>query len=103
MSASSWVGFGTLIWATIVGTAFMIVYSLRGNWWHPPASDPYGEHRAHLGYFTLSLTLTFWVYDFRPLFDPGVFGWIRSGLFAVIAAMLTWRLVLLLRPRPRVH
>jgi hypothetical protein len=98
MSASSWVGFGALILATVVGTWFMIAYSRRGNWWNPPDSDPNGEHRAHLGYFTLNLTLTFWVYDFRPLLDPAVFGWVRAGLFTLIALNMAWRLRLLLRP-----
>jgi hypothetical protein len=102
MNASSWVGFAALLLATVVSTWFMIVYSFRGPWWKPSPDDPHGEHRAHLGYFTLNLTLIFYLYDFRPLIDPGVFGWLRSGLFSLIALNLTWRLWLLLRPaRPR--
>jgi hypothetical protein len=91
-----------LVFATIVFTAFVVIYSFRANWWWPPASDPHGEHRAHLGYFTASLALICWVYDFRPLFDPAVFAWIRSGLFWLIALGGAWRLWLLVRPaRPR--
>lgn len=100
MSAASWTAFGALVLATVSGTWFMIAYSLRGPWWRPDPGDPHGEHRAHLGYFTLSLTLTFWVYLFRPAFDPELFGWIRAGLFSVVALMMVWRLALLLR-RPR--
>jgi hypothetical protein len=71
MNASSWVGFAALLLATVVSTWFMIVYSFRGPWWKPSPDDPHGEHRAHLGYFTLNLTLIFYLYDFRPLIDPG--------------------------------
>jgi hypothetical protein len=99
MSTASWVGFIVLLWATVIGTWFMIAYSLRGNWWRPPDTDPHSEHRAHLGYFTLNLTLTFWLYDFRPVIEPTVFGWLRAGLFAWIAVNMTWRLWLLLKPR----
>jgi hypothetical protein len=100
MSAASWVASGALLLATVSGTWFMIAYSRRGPWWRPRPDDPHGEHRAHLGYFTASLTLTFWIYLFRPAFEPGVFVWVRAVLFSVIALMMAWRLVLLLR-RPR--
>lgn len=105
MSTSSWVGFAALVVATISSTIFMVIYSLRGNWWHPAADDPHGEHRAHLGYFTLCLAVTFWVFVFRPVFDPEVFGWVRSVLFWTVALNVAWRLRLLVRrPRPhRVH
>lgn len=98
MNTANWIGAAVLVVATILATAFMIIYSRRGNWWKPDPADPHGEHRAHLGYFTLNLTLTFWVYDFRPLFDPAVFAWIRTVLFAFIAFNMGWRLWLLVRP-----
>jgi hypothetical protein len=101
MNTANWVGAAVLVWATLVGTWFMIAYSLRGNWWWPPDTDPHGEHRAHLGYFTLNLTLTFWLYDFRPLFDPALFSWLRACLFALIALNMTWRLWLLLHRHSR--
>lgn len=104
MSAASWVGAAALVLATIAGTWFMIAYSLRGKWWRPSADDPHGEHRAHLGYFTLNLTVIFWVYDFRLLFDPTVFAWVRAVLFALVAFNMAWRLALLIRrgnPRRR--
>lgn len=106
MSASDWLGFVALILATIAGTAFMIVYSWVGPWWKPDPTDRHGEARAHLGYFTLALTLTFWLYDFRPLIDHDLFGWIRSSLFFVIALCMVWRFWLLihgLRRRKRIR
>lgn len=97
MNTASWGGAAALVWATVVTTWFLIVYSSRGPWWRPEPGDPHGEIRANLGYVMLSLDLLFVVYDVRPLFNPGVFAWIRTGLFWVLAIMLTWRLVLLLR------
>lgn len=99
MNAASLNGAAALIFATVVFTAFVVIYSFRGRWWWPAADDPHGEHRAHLGYFTASLALICWLYDFRPLFDPLVFAWARSGLFWLIALGGAWRLWLLVRPR----
>lgn len=98
MNTANLIGAVVLVLATILGTAFMVVYSRRGNWWNPDPEDPHGEHRAHLGYFTFNLTLTFWVYDFRLLFDPAIFAWVRTVLFTAIMLNVGWRLWLLVRP-----
>lgn len=101
MNAANINGAAALVFATIVFTVFTVIYSFRGPWWKPRADDPHGAHRAHLGYFTASLALICWVYDFRPLFDPVVFAWIRSGLFWLIALNGAWRLWLLVWPSHR--
>lgn len=103
MSMASWVGAAVLVWATIVTTWFLIVYSRRGPWWRPRTNDPHGEVRAHVGYFMLSLDLIFVIYDIRPLFDASVFAWVRVGLFALIAGMLTWRLWMAIKPDRRMR
>lgn len=99
MNIANLVGAVVLVLATILGTVFMFIYSRIGPWWNPDPDDPHGEHRAHLGYFTLNLTLTFWVYDFRFLFNPAVFSWIRVVLFAAVMLNVGWRLWLLVRPK----
>ncbi|MGW4127943.1 putative phage holin [Amycolatopsis japonica] len=90
MNTASWVGVGALLVAALSGTLFMILYTIRTRWWEE-------EHRAHLGFFTLALTLIFWVYVFRSFFEPGVFAWIRAVLFGLISVCMVWRLTLLIR------
>jgi hypothetical protein len=101
MNAANINGAAALVFATIVFTAFVVIYSFRGPWWKPDPDDPHRLARAHLGYFTANLALICWVYDFRPLFDPAVFAWVRSGLFWLIAFNGAWRLWLLLYPPPK--
>lgn len=90
MNALNWVLMAFLALGALSGTLFMIIYTRRWHWWHD-------EHGAHLGIFTLSLTVIMWVYVFRPLFEPTTFALIRAPLFVLIVACMAWRLVLLLR------
>lgn len=106
MNAASWTSTVALVWATVFFTLFTIVYSRRGPWWKPDRDDPHAEVRANLGYFMAALALICWVYDFRPLFEPGVFAWVRAALFWVIGLLGAWRFSLLIRsgkPHRRVH
>lgn len=90
MNALNWVLTGFLILGAASGWAFMVIYSRRWHWWRD-------EHGAHLGAFTLSLTLIMTVYVFRPFIDPVVFALVRAPLFVLITLGMVWRLVLLLR------
>lgn len=74
--------------AAIAGTAFMVIYTVRTPWWRE-------EHRAHLGFFTLTLTLMLWLYVLRALVDPATFVIMRRAFFDLVALEMVWRLVLL--------
>lgn len=91
-----------LLWAgALSGWVFLIVYSRRSAWWHPPRGDKNREHRAHLGIFTLALTLLLTLYGLRPLFGGNMeaFAYARAPLFAAVPLCMVWRLVLLLRSK----
>lgn len=89
MNALNWVLTGFLALGALAGWAFMILYTRRWHWWRD-------EHGAHLGFFTLSLTLIMTLYVFRPLFDPTTFALIRAPLFLMVVGCMVWRLMLLL-------
>lgn len=80
----------SLVLAALSGWIFMVTYTLRWTWWRD-------EHGAHLGFFTLSLTLIMTLYVFRPLFDPATFAYARAPLWELVAACMVWRLVLFLK------
>lgn len=90
MNALNWVLTGFLALGALSGLIFMIIYTRRWHWWRD-------EHGAHLGCFTLSLTVIMGVYLFRPLFEPTVFAIVRAPLFIAVIVCMVWRLVLLLR------
>jgi hypothetical protein len=92
MNALTWLLTGVLALGAMSGTAFMVIYTKRTAWWKE-------EHRAHLGCFTLALTLIMWVYLFRPLLDPTTFAVVRAPLFLAVVACMVWRLTLLLRSK----
>lgn len=75
--------------AAAAGWLFMILYTKRWTWWRD-------EHGAHLGVFTLSLTMIMTLYVFRPLLDPVTFALIRAPLFMAVSLCMIWRLVLFL-------
>lgn len=81
------------------GIAFLVIYSKRSVWWHPPRGDKNREHRAHLGYFTLSLTLIMTLYVFRPFIDPVTFAYFRAPMYLAVVVCMVWRLTLLLRSK----
>lgn len=103
MTSAAWVAFGALLVATVSGTAFLIIYSRRGPWWNPRPDDPHAEHRRYVGYSTLCLDLTFWVYLFRTALDPGVFAWVRAVLFSLVALSVAWSLWLLVHKPKRLR
>lgn len=82
--------------ATIIGAlsgaTFMIIYTKRSRWWGT-------EHRAHLGWTTLSLTMILLLYVFRAFMDPEVFAYVRAPLYLAVVACMVWRLWLLLRSK----
>lgn len=90
MSLLNWVLTVVLGAGALAGWVFVIGYTHRWTWWRD-------EHGAHLGFFTLSLTLIMTVYVFRPLFNPVTFAIIRAPLFVAVVACMVWRLVLFLK------
>ncbi len=90
MSALNWVLTVLLGIGAVAGWVFLVVYTRRWTWWRD-------EHGAHLGLFTLALTLIMTVYIFRPFIEPTTFAIIRAPLFAAIVAGMVWRALLLLR------
>lgn len=92
MSAWLWSDIGFLLLAAISGTVFLIVYTFRTAWWHE-------EHRAHLGFFTLGLTMLLWLYVVRSLVPMGTFVVMRRLGFDAIALMMVWRVSLLFRSK----
>lgn len=100
MDTLNWVLTGFLALGFLAGVHFMWTYTRRWAWWRD-------EHGAHLGMFTLSLTLIMGLYLIRPFVDPETFGYIRAPFFVLVVACMVWRDVLLLkadRDRPdRVH
>jgi len=83
---------GALIVGFLSGLLFMIIYTKRWDWWKD-------EHGAHLGFFTLSLTLIMGLYVLRPFINPVVFGYLRAPFFLAVIICMVWRLVLLLKSR----
>jgi hypothetical protein len=73
MSVLNWVLTGFLALGFLAGVHFMWTYTRRWAWWKD-------EHGAHLGIFTLSLTLIMGLYLIRPFVDPETFGYIRGGM-----------------------
>lgn len=92
MSVLNWVLTGVNVLGALSGWLFMIIYTKRTPWWIE-------EHRAHLGFFTLSLTLIMTLYVFRPFMNPGTFAYFRAPLYAAVVVCMVWRLVLLLRSK----
>jgi hypothetical protein len=92
MNTLNWFLTGFLAIGALSGTLFMVIYTKRTAWWKE-------EHRAHLGFFTLSLTLIMWVYLLRPFMDTTTFMVVRAPLFLAVVACLVWRLALLLRSK----
>lgn len=99
MNALNWVLQGFLLLGAASGWVFLVIYSRRSTWWHPPRGDKNREHRAHLGFFTLALTLVMTLYVFRPLFDAVTFAYLRAPLFVAVVLCMVWRLGLLLRSK----
>jgi hypothetical protein len=89
VSILDWVLTGFLFLGALSGWAFMYIYTRRWHWW----KDEYG---AHLGYFTLSLTLIMTLYVFRPFIDKTWFDILRAPLFVAVVACMVWRLILAL-------
>jgi hypothetical protein len=83
---------GALLVGFLAGVVFMIIYSVRWDWW-------LDEHGAHLGSFTAALTLIMGLYVFRPFIDPIIFAYIRAPLFLAIVVCMVWRLILLLKSK----
>lgn len=97
MDVLNWVLTGFLALGFLAGALFMIIYTRRWAWWRD-------EHGAHLGVFTLSLTLIMGFYILRPFVDPATFAIVRAPLFVLVVVCMVWRLVLLRRGyRDRVH
>jgi hypothetical protein len=97
MDTLTWVLTGFLALGFLAGVHFMWTYTRRWAWWKD-------EHGAHLGMFTLSLTLIMGLYLIRPFVDAQVFGYVRAPFFVLVVACMVWRDVLLLkadRERPR--
>lgn len=92
MSVLNWVLTGVNALGALCGWAFLIIYTKRTSWWIE-------EHRAHLGFFTLSLTLIMTLYVFRPFMDPVTFALFRAPLYAAVVGCMVWRLALLLRSK----
>lgn len=90
---------GFLLLAAISGTVFMVVYTRRTRWWRRRVGDSNWEHRAHLGYFTLTLTLMLWLYVFRAVIPVPVFVIVRRGFFDAVAILMVWRMWLLFRSK----
>jgi hypothetical protein len=81
-----------LLLAALAGTIFTVVYTWRTRWWRE-------EHRAHLGIFTLTLTIMLWLYVFRAIIPVPTFVIIRRVFFDLVALLMVWRLVLLFRSK----
>lgn len=96
MSILDAIQYWSLVLAASAGWVFLFGYTKRWTWWRD-------EHGAHLGFFTLSLTLIMTLYVFRPLFDPVTFAYVRAPLFELVSLCMVWRLVLFLKSdrRPR--
>jgi hypothetical protein len=88
MSWLDWVLTGFLAVGFLAGVHFMITYTRRWAWWRD-------EHGAHLGMFTLSLTLIMGLYLLRPFVDPPTFAYIRAPFFIAVIVCMVWRDVLL--------
>ena len=101
----SWLVYNNVLalgFGTVAGIWFVTLYSVRTPWWRE-------EHRAHLGIFSIIMTLFYVLYAVRtfsqPLNAPGssitTFNVIRGLLFDLLTAAVVWRLALLLRARPK--
>lgn len=90
MNALNWILTGFLGVGFLAGAVFLIAYTRRWAWWRD-------EHGAHLGMFTLSLTLIMGYYLLRPFIDPVIFAYGRAPLFVLVVVCMVWRLVLFLR------
>lgn len=95
MNLANWITFGILVIGALAGLWASVVYGYRVRWW-TRGTD---EYRRHIGVFTGSLTLVFWLYLVRPFIDPDTFTWIRTPAFGLVVACVVWRLVILLRHR----
>jgi hypothetical protein len=85
-----WILTGVLIIGFLSGALFMVIYTRRWNWWKD-------EHGAHLGFFTLSLTLIMGLYILRPFIERELFAYIRAPFFVAVIACMVWRLILLFK------
>lgn len=92
MSTLNWILTAVNALGALSGWTFLIIYTKRAPWWLE-------EHRAHLGFFTLSLTLIMTLYVFRPFMNPITFAYFRAPLYAAVVACMVWRLTLLLRSK----
>lgn len=90
---------GFLLLAAISGTVFMVAYTKRTVWWRRRQNDENWEHRAHLGYFTLTLTVMLWLYVFRAIIPPDVFVIVRRVFFDLVGLLMMWRARLLFRSK----
>lgn len=90
MNVLNWILTGFLALGFLSGVHFLWTYTRRWAWWRD-------DHGAHLGMFTLSLTLIMGLYLIRPFVDPVVFAYIRAPFFVLVVACMVWRDVLLLR------
>jgi hypothetical protein len=90
-----------LVLAALAGTVFMIAYTRRTQWWRKKINDPNWEHRAHLGYFTLTLTLMLWIYVFRAVIPMPTFVIVRRVFFDAVSLLMVWRVALLFRSNRR--
>jgi len=92
LSTLNWVLTAVNLLGALSGWAFLIIYTKRSPWWLE-------EHRAHLGFFTFSLTLIMTLYVFRSFMNPITFAYFRAPLYAAVVACMVWRLTLLLRSK----
>lgn len=92
MNLLNWILTGVNVLGAVSGILFMVIYTARTPWWIE-------EHRAHLGWTTLSLTLIMTLYVFRPSMNPVTFAYVRAPLFTFVVACMVWRLALLLRSK----
>lgn len=90
MNVLNWILTGFLGLGFLAGVVFLVVYTKRWTWWKD-------EHGAHVGLFTLSLTLIMGYYLLRPFIDPVVFAYGRAPLFVGVVLNMVWRVWLLLR------
>jgi hypothetical protein len=90
MNVLNWILTGFLGLGFLSGVVFLTVYTRRWTWWRD-------EHGAHVGLFTLSLTLIMGYYLLRPFIDPVTFAYGRAPLFVAVVANMVWRVWLLLR------
>jgi hypothetical protein len=92
MSVLNWILTAVNALGAISGVLFMIIYTKRTPWWKE-------EHRAHLGWTTMSLTAIMTLYIFRPFMDPVTFAYFRAPLYVAVVVCMVWRLLLLLRSK----